>query len=275
MSILNKFIILVTLLTACKQSPPPDIKVPDEKGDLFFSGYYWNYKDRPTPVGPGPNRFLGTDKGAWVDSLGRLHLKIQKINNLWYCSEIISVKEFGYGTYIFTCESDISAFDERTVFGLFTWDDYSFQKQANSEVDIEFSKWGVAGDSLTITYSVQPVIFSNAVPYKERTYKPLIASKYVKKPATYMFKWTPDLVSWEGYEGEVYPGTNKTSEWQFDKSNISRQKIEGSNTSDPIVIPAPGDSTNVRFNFWLLNGQGPANGKDHEIVVKNFRFIPL
>ncbi|MFN5627886.1 MAG: hypothetical protein ACK48W_01245 [Bacteroidota bacterium] len=268
---------IVCIFQACKQSEPPEIKIPERKGSLYFSGYYFNYKNTPNPVGPGPNRFKGTTDYAWVDANDKLHLKIAKnpSNNFWYCSEIISVKQFGYGTYIMTCETDIRNFDAKTVFGCFTWDDYSFQKQGNSEVDIEFAKWGNDADTLLVTYSAQPVIFSNPVAYNERTHKPLIATKYISKPMTYMMKWTPDSVFWESYEGETYPGTNKVSSWSFNKNNTPRQKIEGDKTSDFIVIPAPGDSTNLRFNFWLLNGQAPNNAKEHEIVIKNFKYIPL
>ena len=276
-SIILLFFFIVCALFSCKQSDPPEIKIPEKTGALFFSGYYFNYKNTTNPVGPGPNRFSGTKEYAWVDANDKLHLKIAKntSNNFWYCSEIISVKQFGYGTYVMTCETDIRDFDAKTVFGFFTWDDYSFQKQGNSEIDVEFAKWGVDNDTLQVTYSAQPVIFSNPVPYSERTKKPAIATKYLSKPMTYMMRWTPDSVYWESYEGESYPGTNRVSTWSFNKSNTPRKKIEGNNVSDPIVVPAPSDSTNLRFNFWLLNGQAPGNAKDHEIVIKNFKFTPL
>ncbi len=268
------FILLLIVVAGCKQSDPPVIG-GEEKGDFEFSGYQWKYKNNADPVGPGPNRFLGTSENAFVDAQGYLHLKITKKNNLWYCSEIISTKEFSYGTYIFTCLSDIRNFDQKAVFGFFTWDNYSFQKQGNSEIDVEFAKWDVPSDSLLVTYSVQPVWFSNPTPYQERSRKPNIATKYISKPMTYMMRWTPDSVAWESYEGETYPGSNKTSEWSFNSSNRSRNKIEGSRISDPIVIPAPSDSTNVRFNLWLLNGVAPNNGLNHEVIIKNFNYIPL
>lgn len=276
---LNKtFLLLSTVMTvllfSCKQSAPPVPEEVVEKGDIYFSGYYWNYKNAANPVGPGPNRFLGTNQGAWVDSAGSLHLKIQKINNVWFCSEIISTKEFDYGTYVFTCQSDITNFDEKLVFGLFTWNSYSFQTQGNSEVDVEFARWDNASDSLLVTYSVQPVSFSWP-PYTERTHKPLIATKYLTTPMTHMMRWTPDSVYWESYEGEVYPGVNKVSSWSFKNTNPPRTKIEGGLSSNPIVIPAPEDSTNVRFNFWLLFGSPPTSGLDYEIVIKSFSYSPL
>lgn len=276
----KKFIHLIgfcffAFLYACKQGEPPVIVAPEIKGDFAFAGYQWKYKNAGTPVGPGPNRFSGTNDFAWVDALGKLHLKIAIKNNQWTCSEIISTKVFGYGTYIFTCDNDVTVFDKNIVFGFFSWDSYSFQTQANSEIDVEFSRWGNANDSNLITYSAQPVIFSNPIPYAERTFKPIVESKYFKKPMTYMVRWTPDSVKWESYEGENYPGTNKVSEWTFTKNNIARQKIEGSNVSNPIVIPAPSDSTNVRFNLWLLNGTAPSNNQEHEVIISSFKYSPL
>ncbi len=267
------FSIIILVLSSCNQSDPAELTTP--KGPLLFSGYTWNYKNHDNPVGPGPNRFLGTKENVWVDNEGKLHLKIAKKNNLWYCSEIISDKVFGYGRYVFTSETDIRDFDQKAVFGFFTWDNYSFQKQGNSEIDIEFAKWDAPNDSLLVTYSVQPVWFSNPTPYQERSTRPFINTKYISKTMTHMMLWTPDGVSWESYEGENYPGTNKVAEWSFDKTNRSRNKIEGTRISDPIVIPAPSDSTNFRFNFWLLNGVAPNNGKEHEMIVKNFKYTPL
>ena len=274
----NKYgllLLCVAVFTACKQSPPPPLVIPEIKGDFAFSGYQWKYKNATTPVGPGPNRFAGNNEFAWVDPFGNLHLKIAQKNNVWKCSEIISTKVVGYGTYVFTCLSDISNFNERVVFGFFTWDDYSFQTQANSEIDVEFSRWGKATDSNLVTYSAQPVIFSNPIPYSERTYKPNIATSFLKQPMTYMMKWTPDSIRWESYAGVNYPGNNLVSSWTFTKNNIPRSKIENNLTSNPIVIPAPSDSTRFRFNFWLLNGQAPSNGQSHEIVLSNFQYTPL
>jgi hypothetical protein len=269
-------IISLCFITACKQSDPPPVPEVIEKGDLFFSGYYWNIKNSlGNNVGPGPNKFSGSSDNIWLDKDGMLHLKITKYNNLWYCSEVISVKEFGYGTYIFTTASDLTTFSEKTVLGLFTWNNHSFQSQANSEVDVEFARWNNLNDSQLLTYSVQPVWFDNAAPYIERTNRPRIPVSALKGPSTHVFKWTADSIRWESYTGDQYPGGKLLASWSYHKNNISRRKLEGSGLSDPIVIPAPEDSTNVRFNLWLLFGQPPANGKEQEAVIKSFRHIPL
>ncbi len=264
---------ILLFATACYQGDPPKVETPEPKGDFAFSGYQFKYKNANSLVGPGPNLFSGTPDFAWVDGAGKLHLKIAKKNSKWTCSEIVSTKVFGYGTYQMTCESDISTFANNVVFGFFTWDNYSFQTQANSEVDIEFSRWG-GNDSSLFSYAVQPVIFSNPVPYTERTFKPKEPIQYQKQPTTHLFIWTPDSVHWESYAGTTIGG-KKISEWTFTKNNISRKKIEGARTSDAIVIPAPSDSTNVRFNFWLLNSSGPSTNAEHEIIISNFKYKSL
>ncbi len=261
---------------SCKQSDPPVPDDPSGKGDLYFSGYYWNIKNsNGTQAGPGPNIFTNAPANIWLDASNMLHLKITKTNNTWLCSEIISSKAFGYGTYIFTTASDLTILNEKTIFGLFTWNSYSFQTQANSEVDIEFSRWNAASDSLLITYSVQPVWFDNPSPYVERTRKPPMQVSKLHGACTHMFKWTPAMITWETYEGDSYPGTNLLSSWSFNNTNPPRNKLENGLISNPIVIPAPEDSTNVRFNLWLLNGQAPSNNQEQEVVLKSFRFIPL
>lgn len=275
-SLLSILSFLSVCLSACEQSDPPPLANPDDTGDFHFSGYYWNIKNSNDSItGPGSNYFANSADNVWLDQDSLLHLRITRRNNKWYCSEVISSKEFGYGTYVFTIVSDLTTINEKTVFGLFTWSDYTFMEQANSEVDIEFSHWNNINDSLLLTYSVQPVWFDNPSPYVERTRRPQIPVRLLKTVATHVFTWTPDSISWNSYEGDQYPAGNKFASWYFDRTNPARTKMEGGRTSMPIVIPAPLSSTNVRFNLWLLNGQAPSDGRDQEVIIKRFRYFPL
>jgi len=265
---------MAALGTSCEQSDPPTGKhVIKDSGDFVFSGYGWRIKSSTTPVGPGPCYFNG-DSCVWVDKQGRLHMQIAYINGKWQSSEIINTANTGYGTYIFTVDSDISNFNERVVLGLFTWDNNTFQDQGNSEVDIEFSKWFKAADTLMLTTSVQPVSFENATPYAERTNKPQMIVSKLKKTTTHAFNWTPNEITWTSFSGDQYPGTEQIASWRFDKSNQSRVKIEGGISSNPIVIPPPGATTNARINLWLLNGLPPSDNKPVEVILKSFEFIP-
>lgn len=272
------FCIGTLAITGCYQSPPKPIdpnEQPLDSGDIFFSGYGWNKKASGFPVGPGPNFFSGSDNNVWLDANGQLHLKITKENGQWKSAEIISTANMGYGTYIFTINSNLTVFDKKVVLGLFTWDDNTFQEQGNSEVDIEFSRWDNGADTLLTTFSVQPVIFDNPVAYEERKSKPLMQVSTLKGTTTHAFTWKSDEITWVSYVGDTYPGTQEIGKWRFDLTNQPRTKIEGGKVSDPIVIPAPGKTTNARMNLWLLGGQAPTNGQEIEVVMKSFKYIPM
>lgn len=270
----NILISVVVLCLSCKQGDPP-VPEPKQNSDFIFSGIKWNLKsDKIDKMGPGPNYFSDSSANVWIDASNYLHLKITNRNGKWECPEIISENKFGFGTYVFTIASDVANLNERVVLGLFTWDNTSFYEQANSEVDIEFSKWTVASDSLTLTYSAQPVQFDNPIPYYERNKKPVMQVSKLKTLSVHAFNWTDSLITWKSYEGDVYPGTNLIASWQFDKSNPSRIKMEGGRNSNPIIIPLPGSDTHARINLWLLNGLPPSDNKEVEVIIKSFKFIP-
>ncbi len=266
--------ILVLLFAACKQSPPPVITGPEEKGDIRFSGYEWWFKSSTTPVGPGPCVFSDSSANIWVDAQGLLHMKITNRNGAWQCAELVSVKEFGYGTYQFTTVSNVVDINEKIVVGLFTWDTYSFQTQANSEIDIEFSKWDNTNNTNTLTYSAQPVA-NWPTQFTERSNKPAMASlDPLRGITTHVFEWTPSVVRWRSYEGENVNGSPIAS-YDFTSNNTPRKKVESGLTSDAIVIPAPSDSTNARINTWLLFGDPPTNGQEFELILKTFKYTPI
>jgi hypothetical protein len=269
---------LALVLLSCKQSNPPLKPIIEDTtydSTIFFSGIKWYIKSGlNNKLGPGPNYFSNSSKNVFLDNSGNLHLKITNENGKWNCAEVISKDFFGYGTYVFKLISNVADIEKNVVYGFFTWDNNSFLEQANSEVDIEFSKWGKSSDSLTLTQSVQPVWFNIPAPYIERTNHPQININKIRFPSSHAFTWTDSLITWKSYEGTDYPGTNLIASWRFDKNNQARTKLEGGKESNPIVIPKPGSDTHARINLWLLNGIAPSDNKEVELIVKEFKFIP-
>ncbi len=263
----------VTLIT-CKQSNPEEVL--GRQGDVVdFAGRKWDIKYSNTPVGPGPNNFSRLYDDVWVDENGYLHLTIAKHNDTWYSSEVVGQDNLGYGTYIFTIQADPMSFSENVVFGLFTWDNNTLLTDGNSEVDIEFSKWGDATAEEPTTFSVQPVSFGTF--YPERTRERFIDPDVLKGVTTHLFNWTDTLITWYSYAGEDYENATPIATWSFNLNNPPRVKQDGNQTSQPIVIPAPGATTNCRMNFWTLpfSAIGPNNGLTHEVVIRDFKYIPM
>lgn len=107
---------------------------------IVFSGLTWYVK---TGFGRGPGGNNWHEDCVEVDSAGRLHLRIRKIDGVWYCGEIISDFTAEIGDYTFFLASNVERLDKNIVFGLFLYENDT------KEVDIEFFN-GVA------IYCVQP-----------------------------------------------------------------------------------------------------------------------
>ncbi len=264
---------LIFIVLSCKQSDPPSYGRNGDK--ISFSGRTWDIKYNPVMIGPGPNWFSDYYSDVYVDDKGRLHMKIAEHDGKWYATEVVSEENMGYGTYIFTVIGDLVNIPENVVLGFFTWDNNTFYEQANSEVDIEFSKWGNAETNNTMTYSVQPVNFG--VFYPERTHGAVIEPSKLIGATTHAFTWTDSLITWKSYAGYQYGEGELLGEWHFDTNNPARQKMESGNTSQPVVIPAPGSTTNVRINFWIITpiSPKPTDGMEQEVIISSFQYIPL
>ncbi|NVK26599.1 MAG: hypothetical protein HWE14_01080 [Flavobacteriia bacterium] len=272
-SMIHIFAALALAITfGCEQSDP---SFNGREGDtLTFSGLKWDIKSSSVVVGPGPNYFSKHPNDVFIDDKGYLHLSVDFRDGQWRSTEIISQDTMGYGTYVWTLEGDPVNIDPNLVIGLFTWDNNTFQTQANSEVDIEFSKWGDEEEEYTLQYGVQPIAFG---PYNpERVDKPEEDNSNWIGVSTHAFTWTDTLITWESWKGSAYGNGAPDASWSFDLSNPARIKYEGGNQSDAIIIPAPGNTTNARMNLWLVNGPaGPAFGTRQEIIIRKFDYIPL
>lgn len=265
---------LLLIITSCKQSAPEDVLGRD--GDVvYFSGYTWDVKINEFAVGPGPNYFSGFYEDVFVDENGYLHMRIAEHNDKWYSTEVVGRDTLGYGTYTWVLQSDLENIPENITVGLFTWDNESFFTQANSEVDIEFSKWGDADLATTLHYSVQPVAFGPT--YPERSFNAPTLPGDLIGVTTHTFTWTDTLITWASYKGDKIDPLQQTAYWSFDLDNPPRVKNENGNSSDPIVIPAPGEATNARINFWILPwiSPEPTDGLEQEIVVRSFEYTAL
>ena len=113
---------------------------PAVAGTLQFAGRTWIVRDAASAA-PGPNRW--TSENAWVDSLGRLHLRITRgADGVWRCAEVKLDTSLGFGTYEFKVEGRIDQLDRNVVFGMFQYPKPSTGPDFTHEIDIEFSRWG-------------------------------------------------------------------------------------------------------------------------------------
>jgi len=266
--------LVATFLLSCKQGEP---SFNQREGDvLTFSGRKWDIKVyKEQKWGPGNNYFTDHPDDVFIDDDGHLHLSVTERNGKWWSSEVISQDTMGYGTYVWTIQGNPVNIDQNIVIGLFSWDDFTFQTDANSEVDIEFSKWGVPEQDTTLQYGVQPINFGPY--YPERDFKPKVEPSIWNGVSTHAFTWSKDSITWASWQGDKYGNGEPLAKWTFTKNNPPRIKNENGNSSNPVIIPAPGNHTNARMNVWLVAGAdvGPVVPIRYDIIIQKFEYFPL
>jgi cysteine-rich repeat protein len=219
--------------------------------EFFVKGYVIG-----CPEGPGPNYFDPTDRSAYVDNQGYLHLKIQQNSDLgeWTTSEVILNESLGYGTYWTVIKVSDDLFDAMVIAAFFLWD-YNSPDDFFKELDFEIAMWNLIMNT-NAQFVVQPC---NACPGCGDN-----CTRFQIDPTlteiTVFIDWQPGRAEFRAYEGDF---GNQLP----DEANLihSWTKTDG--------IPVPGTEA-VHYNFWLLNGQPPSDGQDREMVIKSFHFDP-
>lgn len=206
---------------------------------IQFSGINWYVRNDPGE--PGPNQWSDTENNAWVDSLGYLHLKITKVGNTWYCSEIYSEKSYGYGKYIFQLASNAEKYDRNIIVGLFTYENDS------REIDIELSRWGDT-NSVAGWYTIQPPPYTSA---NEKSFALNMTDNY----STHIIDWSKDSINLQSYHG------NFDGEPSAD-SLIQQWTYKGNKNP-------PAGAERLHINFWLLDGLAPVNQKEAELIIES------
>jgi hypothetical protein len=216
---------------------------------IQFSGYTWQVKDSGSNKwGPGPNLFSSSPSNVWVDSSGRLHMRIRKQGNRWYCSEVINTGSFGHGTYRFYLDSAVDNLDPNVVLGLFTWND--LPDYNHRELDIEFSRWSDPTDQ-NAQYVVQPyTIQENLYRFDQPASTP---------QSTHSLEWRAGMAVFLSIKGHflVPPAPD---------SLIAQRTFTSG-------IPLPGGE-NARINLWLFRGRTPRDRQEVEVVIKKFEYAP-
>lgn len=211
---------------------------------IDFSGLKWTVKRSETPVGPPDvgNYFSESIQDVWVDSDGRLHLRISNHDGRWYCSEVVCNNSFGYGTYRFILDSDPAAIDKNAVLGMFTWDDTA--PSPYREIDIEFSRWGTVGDPNS-QYVLQPWDQPN------HRYRFNLAPQ--SGASTHSLTWRSSSIAFTSTSGNT-----QLAAWTYTGSGI----------------PTPG-AENTRINLWLVGGSTvpPSNNATVEVIVRRFEYV--
>lgn len=217
---------------------------------LRFAGLDWTVKDAADErVGPGPNVFK--KENVWVDRLGKLHLMIRKVNDVWTCAEIYTQRLFGYGKYHFWVEGRVDRLNQNVVLGLFQYPcvNSNCEPSGTHEIDIEFARFGNPTVP-SLNYTLWPVNLGG--PF----YTEGIPVSLPSSTTTHRFTRSASSVIFQSLNGFRTNNSN-----QFATRTVRSPQYSISNINMPVHI-----------NLWLFRGMPPTDEKEIEVIVNRFSY---
>ncbi len=201
------------------------------KGRLLWSGINWRV-------------YTQMENSTWVDDQGLLHMRLQKIGDRWYGTELNSPTTYLYGKFIWNVSSTSLQFERNTSIGMFTYTD------DDHEIDIEINQW--PGLDPHLWFVNQPGTLGKR---PDNVYYSVYSnSSYLDATnVTYMFDWEPTYINYSAISSD---GT-VISNW---------------NLTNASAVPHV-DATIIEV-ITTVRGKAPLSGQSKEIVFNSFQYIP-
>lgn len=215
---------------------------------IKWSGYNWLVFPGNQP-GPEHTKLNSSLDAVHVDTHGRLHLAITKVNGVWRGAELESLGPVNYGTYHWVVDTKTAKFARSTVLGMFVYRPGS--KRLTNEIDVEDSKFSHLAEPNNAQFAVQPYY----APHHYHQY-------YIKASHSHLyqaFRWLPGSP-----HGVVHfvsrAGTTSHA------PVISRWSYRGSSVPSPF-------NEHLFIDLWL-NTNRPPTGGSHTAIIRSFHFSP-
>src|SRR6188768_1721178 len=217
--------------------------------ELDWKGYTWSVTN-----GGMAGVAEGRPANVSVDASGYLHLKIQKNGDTWTAAEIFTTTRLGFGTYQWQIDGPIDTFDKNVVLGLFPYGPAAgVGDDGTNEIDIEYSRWGQA-DGPNGDWTNYPASGSTI---GELSYTFSLAGGTL---STSRLIWTKTSIE-DFLLAGLQPPSSTTSlikSWKYSPANATTN--------------IPQQALPLGMNLWCFDI--PSDGKNVEIVVRDFQFIP-
>lgn len=242
-------------LTACGQTGPADGEPSDTTeakvtGTLSWKGLTWNITN-----GGMAGIAQGSSSNVFVDANGYLHLKITNAGGVWTASELFSTTKLGFGTYQWQIEGPVDRMDPSVVLGLFPYGPAAgIGADGTNELDQEFAFWNhPTGTNFGWTF--YPATGSQVGE------KAITFSLNGGNAVTSRMVWSSTSVVGSLLSGfqPVTSNTGLISSWTYAPANPTTN--------------IPQDALPLGMNLWLFESP-PASGKNVEIVLRDFQFVP-
>jgi hypothetical protein len=228
-------------------SPDPSVNAATS---FSWKGHTWNVTS-----GGMAGVAQGNTANVFVDGNGYLHLKITNSGGSWTAAELFSTDNMGFGTYQWQIEGAVDRLDKNVVVGLYPYGPAAgIGGDGTNEIDIEFARWGNSAWP-NGNYTVYP---NSGSTVGSTTFNFTLGSSFT----TSTFTWSGSKIDFSVQEGLKAVGDNSglIKSWSYAPSNPTTN--------------IPQRAMPLGMNLWCF-GAPPSNGQNVEIIIRDFKFIPL
>ena len=233
-------------LVLCIHAPANAAPTPP----LQWAGRTWNIT-----TGGMAGVAEGSESNVLVDDKGYLHLKISKSGDTWTAAEVFTTDKLGFGTYQWQIDAPIDRFDPNVVLGLYPYGPAAgIGSDGTNEIDIEYSFWGdpngVNGDWTDYPASGKTI--------GEKSYEFSLSGGTL---STSRFVWSASQIESSLFAGLTAIGgtTGLLNAWTYAPSNAT--------------VNIPQQALPLGMNLWCFDNP-PSDGKEVEVVIRDFQFVP-
>ncbi len=238
------------LLTGCSDPRAEEVGQVSQAASIAWKGHSWN-----VTAGGMAGVAQGSLANVVIDNNGYLHLKITNNGGTWTAAELFTTDRLGFGTYQWQIDGPIDRFDKQVVLGLFPYGPAAgIGGDGTNEIDIEYSFWGHAHG---------------------------VNGDWTNYPAS------GTTVGEMSYKFSLNGGTLSTSRFIWNKTSIQDFLIDGfqpvGSTTDLIkswtyapnnpTVNIPQQALPLGMNLWCFEAT-PSDGKNVEVVIRDFQFVP-
>jgi hypothetical protein len=241
---------------ACSAQSPGEASGTTEQpvsGAFAWKGYTW------TPTSGGMAGVApGDPNNVSVDSSGYLHLKIVNGSGGWTASEVFTTSNLGFGTYQWQISGPIDRMDHTVVLGLFPYGPAAgIGSDGQNEIDEEFSFWNDELSNVNADWGVYPA--TSAGNHWEDDFS---FSLNGGSATTTRMTWSSTGVAFTLLSGfqPITSNAGLIGTYNYAPSSASAN--------------VPQKAVPLGMNLWCYKGF-PSSGKNVEVVIQDFQFVPL
>lgn len=211
---------------------------------LLWSGQIWLVFPNDSNGPDGPHSLSDSQNSVHVDSQGRLHLKITKVNGKWRGVQLESLNPLNYGTYKWVVGSSTAKLAKPIVLGMFVYKPSAVRY--TNEIDLEDSRSLIGlGYPRDAQYVVQPY----TKPQNIHRY----SIKRSIKTSTQEFDWRKSTVTFTTRRGASGHG-----------KKVGHFHYSGPDVPDP-------SNEHIYINLHLHTKQPPTHDK-RSVVIDSFSY---